>query len=224
MALDLAFVLTHNRHDILRKCVDAISVQVDKVCVIDNASTPPIVFNDLRSIIHTLIYDDEQPPNLARLMNIGFDWAQSEACDDINYEWNVAVLCDDVIAPQGWFSSVKSALRSTCAVAGSTHQSAHVTQILIKTEPDSDIYNRMQGSACVFKGEAGLRADERMRWWWQDTDLDWQARKAGGMVISPGPVAVNERPNDFTNAKPELATQAGKDREVFIQKWGRAPW
>jgi glycosyltransferase involved in cell wall biosynthesis len=206
----------------LRECLRAAWAQVDEVCVIDNASQPPV--NDNTPYMHALIRDEEQPPNLARLMNVGFDWAARRALELGYEEWNVAVLCDDVVIPASWFRSVVWALRTTNAAAGSTHQLQSVTEPIIKTAPDTDIVNRMQGSACVFKGELGLRADERMHWWWQDTDLDWQARVGGGMIIAPGPVAHNSLPNDFTYSVPGLAEQAGRDGEVFAAKWGFKPW
>lgn len=221
---DLAFVLTHNRPKLLRECVTAIARQVQAVCVIDNASSPPIEYRAVCPTAHTLIYDSHQPPNLAVLMNVGFDWAQAYAWSQSFETWNVACLCDDVLVPPGWFDAVRSCVRATGAAAGSTHQVRQVSEPLLKTQPDSDIYNRMQGSACVFRGELGLRADEDMHWWWQDTDLDWQARTRGGMVIAPGPVATNRLPNDYTNARPELAQRAGLDGEVFQKKWGFRPW
>lgn len=222
--LDVAFILTHNRHELLRKSILAIAKQVHAVCVIDNASSPPVTWEEVSPHAHTLIHSDEQPPNLAMLMNVGFDWAEETALTWSYEAWNVACLCDDVEVPSGWFQAVRDCIRETGATAGSTHQAAPVSSPLMKTEPDSDIYNRMQGSACVFRGEAKLRADEDMHWWWQDTDLDWQARAAGGMVIAPGPVAINQFPNDYTHSRPELAERAGLDGEVFRQKWGFRPW
>lgn len=231
--LNLAFILTHDRPELLRRCVDAISPQVERLCVIDNASDPPVDVNDLRYQVNTLITDREQPPNLARLMNVGFEWAEREALEWSYEHWNVAVLCDDVVALPGWFTAVAYWLRTPVTndegfkrfvVAGSTHQQLPVERPIYKTEPDHDIYNRMQGSAFVIRGEVGIRADENMHWWWQDTDVDWQARRAGGVIIAPGPVAVNERPNDFTYSVPGLAERAGLDGEVFRQKWGLKPW
>lgn len=222
--LNVAFILTHDRRESLRRSLRAIASQVSQVCVIDNASSPPVTWDDVTPLAHTLVHDGHQPPNLATLMNVGFEWAAEQAVH-LSYErWNVACLCDDIEAPATWFADVVRALRASQAVAGSTHQFEPRVEPLLKTAPDHDIFNRMQGSACVFRGEVGLRADERMHWWWQDTDLDWQARAAGGMIIAPGPVAVNQRPNDFTNAQPELAHRAGLDGEVFREKWGFKPW
>lgn len=220
-----AVILTHNRHELLRRCVAALAPQVSDICIIDNASDPPVAFDAFGpSLVRTIIHDPMQPPNLAALMNSGFEWAARSAAQWSYAEWDVAVLCDDVEAPDGWYDAVAGCIRQMGVVAGSTHQIQAVASPLIKHSPDNDICNRMQGSAFIMRGEVGLRADEDMHWWWQDTDLDWQARCAGGMVIAPGPIAVNSRPNDFTVSRPELNEQAGRDGEVFARKWGSRPW
>lgn len=210
-------VLTHNRPEMLRECVDAITPQVDVVLVIDNASDPPVELDDT-----AVMYVPDQPPNLAHLWNLGFEFIRLWIADENEYD--VAVLCDDVVAPPGWFDAVAGCVRALNFVAGSTHQLTPVTVPIIKTTPDHDIMNRMQGSAFVIAGEKNIRADENMHWWWQDTDIDWQARTAGGVVIAPGPVAHNRLPNDYTAQKPELYARIGEDAAAFRAKWGFQPW
>lgn len=225
MTLGAAVILTHNRHALLRECVHAIRSQVDYVVIIDNASEPPVQFTDVGvSAVQLIIHDPLQPPNLALFMNEGFDAVARHAAEWSVAEWDVATLCDDVVAPAGWFDAVRLPMRQMGAAAGSTHSVSSVAAPLLKTQPDHDIFNRMQGSAFVTRGELGLRADESLRWWWQDTDLDWQARAAGGTVITPGPIAHNSRPNDFTYSVPGLADQSGQDGETFRTKWGWKPW
>jgi hypothetical protein len=225
-----AVVLTHDRPDLLRRCVAAAAPQVDVLLVIDNASAPPVDVDKLRADTGQrnvdLIAVPEQPPNLARLWNIGLAVARHAAGDTANDPgaWDVALLCDDAILPAGWFTAVSTWMRVHGAAAGSTHSITPVCAPIVKTAPDGDIVNRMCGWAFLLRGEAGLRADESMHWWFCDTDLDWQARAAGGMVIAPGPVVANERPNDFTSTVPGLAERAGQDREAFVAKWGSAPW
>lgn len=224
-----AVVLTHNRLDLLRSCVYAIARQLDggTVVVVDNASNPRVRLSDLlgpAAPTVAITYLPDQPPNLAKNMNAGLALVRNLALHGGASQWDVAMLCDDVMVPTGWFDSIAPHLRLGGVVAGSTHSVAPVAHTIVKHEPDGDIYNRMQGSAFVIAGEAGLWADESMHWWWQDTDLDWQARKAGGVVIAAGPVAENGRPNDFTYAVPGLAEQAVRDGEQFARKWGWRPW
>lgn len=224
MVYRFAIILTHNRPVNLAVSANTIAHQANRVIIVDNASSPPVSSLDFPDIATIVLRDETQPPNLAALMNLGLDFAEQMAADLCHDRWDIAMLCDDVVVPDGWYEMVAGQIRLLDAIAGSTHQIQPVAAPLVKRGPDNDIHNRMQGSAFVLRGESKLRADEGMHWWWQDTDLDWQARQAGGMVIAPGPVAVNTKPNDFTNSKPELAARAGQDQAYFKQKWGWVPW
>ena len=214
-----ALILTHNRPALVAQCVESIARDVDRVYVIDNASMPPL---HLATAI--VLRDEEQPPNLARLWNRGFDVIAEMARLTELVQWDIAVLCDDAILPPGWFDNVSSTMRSAGAIAGATHGIAPIETPILKLQPDGDIYNRMPGWAFVVAGEHGLRADENLKWWWCDTDIDWQARCAGGTIIAPGPIATNALPNDFTYSVPGLSERAGVDGENFRAKWGWRPW
>lgn len=227
MAVDIpryAIVLTHNRPELLGQCVAAIRAQADAVLVIDNASDPPVPPAEQDDVTVMNILD--QPPNLSRFWNIGLDWVEIWVSANIppTPEWDVAVLCDDVIVPDGWFETVSSCMREHGAAAASTHQWYEVSRPILKTVPDADLANRMCGWAFVLAGEKNLRADEDLKWWWADSNVDWQARGIGGMVICPGPVAKNIHPNDWTSRILDLAHQSGVDGETFTRKWGWKPW
>jgi hypothetical protein len=75
----------------------------------------------------------------------------------------------------------------------------------------------------MLRGESELRLDESMAWWYSDDDLDWQARQQGGALLVPGIPVQHLCPNGSTNERPELQEQAGRDRQTFITKWGKAP-
>lgn len=220
-----AIILTHNRPELLDRCVRAVHPQVDAVIVIDNASdppaAPPVLDEHASRTVPLVLVDPTQPANLSALWNWGFREAADLADDADAAQWNLIMLCDDAIIPPGWVDIVTTGMRQHGAAAACT---GPVGQPLVKTAPDSDLMHRMSGHAFVLAGEIGLGADERLHWWWCDTHLDWLARAAGGMVMLPGPVVANERPNDFTVHKPELADRAGVDGEVFAQIWGSRPW
>jgi hypothetical protein len=210
----------------LAELVTIVSREVDAVFVIDNASDPPISAQALRidreacarprgEIV--VVRDDEQPPNLSRLWNVGLDAAQADEMKT----WDVAVLNDDALPPAGWLTSVSEAMRSHSAQPAAACM-APISESVLKTEPDRDLYRRLDGGAFMLRGELGLRADERMRWWWGDTDLDWQARAAGGTLLISGPPVPNRLANSTTVG--ELALQGGRDGEVFKEKWGWRPW
>jgi glycosyltransferase involved in cell wall biosynthesis len=218
-------ILTHNRPEPLRQCVEALSPQVDSILVIDNASNPPAEIQmRMGDTPIAIMRNDMQPPNLAKLWNIGLNYIEKMMHGIGIMQWDVAILCDDVLVQPAWFDSISHTMRSIGAVAGCTHAFHPVPSPILKVNPDGDIMNRMQGSAFIVVGEKGQRADESMQWWWCDTDMDWQARLSGGMIVAPGPVATNTRPNDFTVTVPGLAEQAGRDGEAFAAKWGGRPW
>jgi hypothetical protein len=192
------------------------------VCVVDNASTPPAAAPaDLDNV--AVVADPTQPPNLADMWNRALDAIRDCRPADVD-RWDVALLCDDTAVPAGWMAAVCEQMRGHGAMAASTHPYEPLDIPVVKTVPDGDFHNRLCGWAFVLRGEAGLRADTNMRWWWCDIDLDWQARAAGGIVLAAGPVAANQRPNEWTTARDDLGTQTGVDRAAFVAKHGWAPW
>jgi glycosyltransferase involved in cell wall biosynthesis len=211
-----AVILTHNRPELLAQTVGAVAPQVDRVIVIDNASDPPV---DLAGLIGLpaallLIPVPDQPPNLAALWQRGIDTAERLG------ERYVAFLCDDAPPPEGWFAAVVAGMESTGAVIGCSGGS----QIWVKTEPDSDIMRRMPGHAFVLDLNSGVRPDQSMHWWWCDTDLDFQGRKAGGMVTVEGFYVHNVHPNEFTASRPWAGERIHHDSMAFDAKWGFRPW
>jgi glycosyltransferase involved in cell wall biosynthesis len=221
-----AIILTHNRPELLHRCVQAVAAQVDTVIVVDNASDPPVVHDELRpaalpAALGTITVPD-QPPNLSNLWNRAFDQAAHLATNWVGADrWDLVVLCDDAIVPPGWVRLVVDGMRQHGGAAACT---LPIGDPMVKTEPDRDIMHRMVGWAFALRGEARLRADERLHFWWCDTHLDWLARAAGGMVVVPGPAVPNERPNDFLVNKPGMGEQAGRDGETFSQIHGWRPW
>ncbi len=214
-----AIIPTHNRPEQLRALVASLGTQCDVIVIVDNASTPPVDQADLLDVVPAavaveVIRDEEQPPNLARFWNLMFDRC-AELANGAD-EWDVAVLNDDAVVPTGWYGACSNGLRAheSAVIA---HTSPTSPQLLTRIHNNPG--NRMTPHAFVIRGEVGLRADESMRWWYQDTDLDFQARLAGGTLSVPGPRVINANANSTTVG--ELAEQAQKDRAVFEAKWSR---
>ena len=132
------------------------------------------------------------------------------------------MLNDDAVPPPGWWDAVSGAMGDTGCAAGFSDIWGTLHAPRPMTRADGDIMTRMCGWAFMLRGEVGLRLDERFRWWWGDTDLDWRAREAGGVVMVPGYPVGNTLAN--TSTVGALAEQAGRDRAAFIEKWGYAPW
>lgn len=214
--------------------VKSIEHQCDYVIVIDNASDPPVSKKWMKAHLRddirlNLIRVPDQPPNLYALWNLGFFIARTAASVQRDGAWDVAVFNDDTELPEGWFDYVASQLRSTGPYKNTiepavacTDPYGLLTVPLIKLQPDDNIATRMCPWAFIVRGELGLRADESMHWWWGDTDFDWQACAAGGVLLLPGRMAKNTCANSTTVGA--LAEQAGRDGETFAAKWGRRPW
>jgi glycosyltransferase involved in cell wall biosynthesis len=241
-----AVIPTHNRPDDLAALVRAIGPQCDTIIIVDNASTPAVGVEV--GLIHpstsvAVLRDDEQPPNLSRLWNVGFDWCAEHACNchghwyggehvadcPLRTGYDVAVFNDDAVVPAGWYDRVATGLRGwgpevdTPAVCHTHTYGDENRAPAFRFEGDPmELMERMCPWAFVVRGELGLRADERIRWWWQDTDFELRARAAGGVLAVPGPQVINSKANSTTVGV--LAEQAGRDRETFKAIHGGLPW
>lgn len=223
-----AIIATRDRPAELAAVVNALHAQGATIVVVDNGSDPPAT----PPIDHgtggplpaapTVIVDFEQPPNLSRLWNLALGEVEDQARRQGLTRWDVAVVNDDAVIPAGWYDACASLMRETAAAAACSDPHGRLTAPLLKTAPDNDVFTRLCGWAFILRGEQGLRFDEAMRWWWSDSDMDLQARRAGGMVIIPGYPVGNTHANSTTVG--ELAAQAGRDRETFAAKHGSVPW
>jgi len=196
-----AVVPTRNRPYELGACVNAIGRQVDLVIIIDNGSEPPAA-PPMADLPHLIIRDPQQPPNLSRLWNVGLAAAAEMAKEAGHDTWDVAVLNDDAVVPPGWLDACSQAIRCSIATLACSEW--------------------LCGWAFVLRGEAGLQADERLRWWYGDDDLYVQAELAGGTVVVPGFPVEHLHPDESTVGV--LAVQAGLDRQTYIDKWNMPPW
>jgi hypothetical protein len=214
-----AIIPTHNRPARLLALVEALGPQCDGIVVLDNASEPAVDEAKLRASVPekvavSVIRDEEQPPHLSRFWNVMLDRVATWATRAGITGYDVAILNDDAAVPSGWYDACSKGLRGhpTAVIAHTTP-----TRPALLTELGNDPRNRMTPHAFVIRGELGLRADESMRWWWFDTDLDQRARQAGGVLSVPGPRVANSLANSTTRGP--LAEQAEKDRATFEAKW-----
>lgn len=219
----VAVIPARDRHQMLADCVRSVADQVDRVIVVDNQSTPPLDTLDLgyRSAVVSAPMD---PPNISALWNTGLALADGSALAEFATHWDIIVLNSDVIVPPGWVEILSAAMRSTSAVLAYPDQHGGSRQILHTKAGPIDLRQRITGYAYILRGEAGLRLDETMQWWFSDDDIDWRAREAGGALLVPGIPVQHREPNASTNARPELSEQTLKDRDTFARKWGRLPW
>jgi len=226
-----AVILSHDRPELLRQTWEAIGPQVDMVIILDNASDPPVKFEDFHGDpwLTAVITIADQPPNISRMWNVGIQQSilmhGMQLDIDVTAEPRIAMLCDDAPPPPGWFDAVTAAMMETGAVVGcSAPEGFTFGGMRVKTEPDSKLMERMPGWAWILDPVSPVRPDESMMLWWCDTDVDWQARKAGGMVMIGSHPVPNLLPNGFMATHPELVHQTGQDGLAFTAKWSWRPW
>jgi hypothetical protein len=225
-----AVIPTRDRPDDLIRCVVSIYDDVDHIIVVDNDDVEfgwdEWMYVGGREVF--VLHRPMQPPNLSWLWNEGIREARNWYGPDRSHEAWVAVLNDDAVVPPGWFDMVETAMRATGAVAGcsggtgpggtgglGTWRWRHLTS------PISDVSVRLQGWAFILSPEGPL-ADERLQWWFGDTDIDMRARASGGTVIVNGLHVANNRANSTTVGV--LAEQAGRDRATYESIHGPITW
>jgi hypothetical protein len=215
-----AVIPARDRHDMLADCIRSVIDQVDRVIIVDNLSSPPIDIDPWHGKVRC-VWAPLDPPNISTLWNIGITLADAARGDAD--QWDIAVLNSDVTVPAGWIDGLSAAMRSTTAVLAYPDQHGGRQQILHTTAGPIDLRQRITGFAYMLRGEAGLRLDESMAWWYSDDTLDWEARERGGALLVPGIPVEHRCPNISTNQRPELQQQAGRDRETFLARWGQLP-
>lgn len=218
-----AVIPARDRHDMLADCIRSVIDQVDTVFVVDNLSNPRIDPEPWNGKVR-VVWAPLDPPNISVLWNIGITLAATHAARADASQHDVAVLNSDVTVPSGWIDSLSTAMRSTTAVLAYPDQHGGQQQILHTRAEPVDLRQRITGFAYMLRGEAGLRLDESLAWWYGDDDVDWRAREMGGALLAPGLAVEHRCPNLSTNERPELGAQAGRDRQTFAAKWGRTPW
>lgn len=227
----VAVTATHNRPVELARLLDAIAPQCDAVVVVDNASDPPVTIDDLgpaafssRTRIH-IIRDEEQPPNLSRLWNVGLDKARDFVNPLAGEPYDVAVLNDDAVPPPGWWDAVSGAMRLHGAAAASSDPFDRLgpgqTSMWFGDAPMS-VTTRLAGWAFMLPGERGVRLDERFRWLAGDDDISYRARLMSGIVHVGGYPVPNTGADTSTHGV--LAEQGARDMQTFVDVHGKRPW
>ena len=248
----IAVVATHDRPVELARLLDAIAPQCHALFIIDNASDPPVDLQhrwpvtpdrgwlpvDIDAALQPgggpsmrvyVIRDEEQPPNLSRLWNVGLDEARKlvEGFDllDGTGRFDVAVLNDDAVPPPGWWDAVSGAMRIHNTSAASADVFGALapgqTRVWFADAPMS-VTTRLAGWAFMLPGEKGLRLDERFRWLCGDDDISYRARLADGLVHVGGYPVLNTGAD--TSTRGVLAEQGACDMQTFVNVHGRRPW
>jgi hypothetical protein len=222
-------IIPTNGRPCLKDAVAALEPQVDRLALIYTISNP-------EQHINTGMWtsDTKEPKNISRWWNRGLQFAQDDLMNHKfsmlsngfeppnTEEWDVAILNDDAIVPEGWFDAVSSAMRTADGAAACSGGRNGFNEVLMDPGPIPGWPNPLTGYAFILAGEKGLRANEDLRWYFSDNYIDWESRKLGGTVVIPGfPVQ-----HLYANGQmgPDLQVRVQVDAQNFVDLYGMRPW
>lgn len=214
-------VIPSNGRACLKDCLMAIQPQVDYTIIV---YTVPYKEGEIRPRAGTgAALRDLRVPNISRWWNQGLNMAVTvhELSGGTGPTWDVAILNDDVIVPEGWFNAVATKMREMRAAAACSGGPYNMPIFHTRPGPVA-LDTRLQGFAFMVAGEKGLRANEDLRWYFSDDFMDWESRRMGGMVMIPGFHVTHLYPN--AQMTPELQVFCAEDAAKFQAMWGMMPW
>ena len=217
-------VIPSNGRNCLWDCLEAIGPQVDRVHVVLTGTTDAFLETAKQfpqNVTPTL--DSGAEANISRWWNLGLELIDRDCKVRVANpwtKWDVAVLNDDAIVPEGWFDAVAGTMRQMGVAAGCSGGTG--MPVLHTQNQAPPLATRMQGFAFILAGELELRADEQFVWYCGDDDLGRRAAVAGGMVMIPGFHVNHLHPNGQVNE--ELAAAIPGDMQRYVDKWGGRPW
>jgi hypothetical protein len=231
-----AAVIPTNGRECVNQCLDAILPQVDFVVLVENGEPVPA-----RDRVYKFWVPPDTGINISAWWSYGLDevrWrvnpvrmrsgpetgGESTLTRFLRVErrrWDVAVLNDDAIVPEGWFDAVAIKMREMKAAAASS--CAHTAMPILYTKPGPvDLFRRMNGFAFILRGELDIRPEKRLTWYCSDDHMDWLARGLGGVVVVPGFPINHLYPNGQVTE--QIQRQIAEDMQEFVNIWGQRPW
>ena len=214
-------IIPSNNRPCVRDCVAAIAPQVDYVIRVWTGEATGAEGFTIGTDPEFISLNDPGDINISRWFNMGLTHARMVAGRLESGKWDVAILNDDAIVPEGWFDAVSAKMREM-KVAAACSGGAAVSMPVLHTQPGPvPIHTRMYGPAFMVAGELGLRANEELKWWFTDDWMDWESRKLGGMVMIPGFQVQHLHPNGQMTG--ELQEQVSRDATRFKEIYGMMP-
>ena len=167
-----------------------------------------------------LLFDGTEV-NISKWWAVGLDWIAARAGDG---PYDVFLVESDTRIAPGDLDRVRAEMRRCgCVAAGADWLGllpAGVTLVRRSNAAMGPATLRLPGIGMVVAGEAGLRHDQRFRWWLADDDLEWQARAAGGTALVGGTTLQHE---GTTPLEGERLQAWIEDEPRFAAKWGGVP-
>lgn len=202
-------VVPSNGRKFLQACLSSLLSQVDKIILVRNAEFQPP--RHPRIMVVDWLSDKKLP--IHEWWNAGLDTAEKLAGGKPH---DVLVCNDDAWVPLGVPQRLSVLMRETSAlIASAPHPGTPHRGFLQGRPADSHVLN-ICGWCFMVRGESGLRADTRFSWWYGDTDLEWRARLAGGVLLAEDCAAANFLPDGHTGI---MAEEVARDAVLFAEKW-----
>jgi hypothetical protein len=192
------------------------------VFVVDTNAEDPWNVVDYKGRANIYFMAVDAGVNISWWWNQGLDSVANHVSRTEAAKWDVAIINDDVIVPEGWFDAVSGAMRGLQGAAGCSGGWGHMPELYTHVGPVPGNPNPMQGFAFMVAGEKGLRANEDFRWYWSDNFVDWESRKLGGTVVVPGFHVQHLYPNQQVTA--EMQVMIAEDAQKFSDYYGMRPW
>jgi hypothetical protein len=204
----------------MRVALATLGLPKNRVVVVTNGVNPPT--EEELPTATVVPFTAHTDLNLPDWWNVGLEWAERQAKGN---PFEVFVFNADTWATRDTVETLATVLRDKDLAATGPDQFDRVRSgdvyINRSLEPLHDLTYRLPGYAPLLRGELGLRYDPQFRWWYQDDDIEWQARAAGGTGLVGGTRV--DHPiggNPLTSLQ---AQYAAEDQPKFARKWGKAP-
>jgi hypothetical protein len=213
-------IIPTNGRACLKDAMAAIQPQVDTVILVYTVDQTD---GEILPSPGRLLRDTTKPVNISRWWNRGLVAASEDMFhSDLPAKWDVAILNDDAIVPEGWFEAVAGGMRRFGGAAACSGARFGYTEILTKPGPVPGWPNPLQGYAFMLAGEEQLRANEDLHWYFSDNYIDWESRKLGGTVVLPDYPVQHLYANG--QMSPDLQVRVQVDAQNFVDLYGMRPW
>lgn len=207
--------------DKLQRSTASLGLPKDQIIVVANGDNPPTAEEVPAA---TVITYPDKGFSLTNWWNAGIDWIYERA----EGSFEVFVFNADCYTDLETLNSLSDALRRQDLAIVSPDQGSAVRPGKIHVEtrliPIANKNLRLWGCAFMLKGELKLRCDPAFRFYYNDDDIEWQGRQAGGVGIVGGTQVDHPYAGNLSRTmSPQLHQFAAEDREKFKIKWGNYP-
>jgi len=176
------------RRQYLQDIIQDSNIPPEKIVIVHTVESEPI--DGVNNIW------DLEPVNIHRWWNRGIDVARTFGADYI------AVLNDDLKLKNDPINKIARSMHSMKAILGYP----------------LPYTGGLPGYCWLLDIKSNIRADENLRWWYGDNDIQFKAAMQGEFIYVPCEVE-HMHPNELTHSNPDLMELTKADRKYFEEKW-----